>query len=393
MAYIPSSSTRIVGRTAFAKATSLYSYLDSLSQPSNNNVPEDDNSNTNEQPPQQQQVNSGSTGGGFSTSWADSLSSQPSSTPSAPQSLYNSPFAQQYPPAPVPAPAAATTSQYTPSSSPFGSSFADSLSSPPSQSDTVTELPPPNVVGTGSTPTSGPQTIEDEILSVEYSKMNPSTFETKVEIQTEASAEYQAEESIAELMNAAASPDGIGGDDYSTATTTYVANESTTAFPQPAVPIMSQPGESSQIVASSNNQQAAAVAQQLDDEEEAVSFALGNTITSSLSVTTSKSYLANRLSLRESRTKNEKRLSRSLYEIEKTAESIERIRRKADEQVKEAENDLADKLAEIQTNVDAEVSYLIFLVLVGIIRQEGDCMTFHYRHFFLNRYFFLLCLD
>ena len=327
MAYIPSSS--IVGRKAFTtSSSSLYSYLDSLSQPSSSNTPEDDNSKQNEQP-QQQQVN-----GGFSTSWTDSLSSQP---------------------APV---EPGTTSQYTTPSSPFGSSFADSLSSPPSQSDAVIELPPPN----GSTSATGtePQTIEDEILSVEYSKINPSTFESKVEIQTEATAEYQAEESIAELMNAAASPDGIGADDtndvdFSTTKTTYVANESTTAFPQPEIPIMSQPsGQTTQIVPSNNEQQQQQ--QQTDDEEEAVSFALGNTITSSLSAATSKSYLANRLSLRESRTKNEKRLSRSLYEIEKTAESIERIRRKAEDQVKEAENDLADKLAEIQTNVDAEVS-------------------------------------
>ena len=222
----------------------------------------------------------------------------------------------------------------------MGNSWADSLSSAAPEQPQTQELP---------TELAASSTVDEEILSFQYAgKKTPPTqatktaYENAVEAQVESAVDYSKEESIAELMTQ------VG----------YPTNEAPVqpTIDAPAPPVFTQPQTSTTtIVQSSPNTFSFNNKNDDDDEEEAVSYSLGSTISSSLSSATSQTYISSRLSLSESRTKNEKRLSRSLHEIEKTAETIEQIKRRAQEQVKEAEEDLADKLQEIQNNIDAEV--------------------------------------
>lgn len=103
-----------------------------------------------------------------------------------------------------------------------------------------------------------------------------------------------------------------------------------------------------------------------EEEEEAVASAIDSTIASSLSSSISRSYLASRLSLQESKNKNEKRMSRSVYEIEKTEEAIEKIKLRAQEEIQRAETELENKLADIQSNLDSEIERITSLLLSQI---------------------------
>lgn len=91
-------------------------------------------------------------------------------------------------------------------------------------------------------------------------------------------------------------------------------------------------------------------------DDEKISFTIAAAAASTLGVNTSRNYRTTRQTLRESRGKNEKRLSRSTYEKEKSSDKILAIRAKADEQIKIVERDLEGKLVDIQGSFDSEVS-------------------------------------
>ena len=91
-------------------------------------------------------------------------------------------------------------------------------------------------------------------------------------------------------------------------------------------------------------------------DDEVISFTIAAAAASTLGVNTSRNYRATRQTLRESRGKNEKRLSRSSYEKEKSSDKITAIRAKADEQIKIVERDLEGKLVDLQESFDSEVS-------------------------------------
>lgn len=90
--------------------------------------------------------------------------------------------------------------------------------------------------------------------------------------------------------------------------------------------------------------------------DEIISLTISAAAKSTLGSNTSRNYMTTRQTLRDSIVKNEKRLSRSLYEQEKTAEKIASIRARMEEQIVNAEKELEEKLNDIQKNFEDEVS-------------------------------------
>jgi len=95
-------------------------------------------------------------------------------------------------------------------------------------------------------------------------------------------------------------------------------------------------------------------ADKCDDEQ--ISLIIADAAKSTLGVNTSRNYRTTKQTLRESRGKNEKRLSRSSYVKEKSSDKISDIMKKAEEQVKIVERDLEEKLVDLQKEFDNEVS-------------------------------------
>jgi hypothetical protein len=108
-------------------------------------------------------------------------------------------------------------------------------------------------------------------------------------------------------------------------------------------------------------------ADKCDDEQ--ISLIIADAAKSTLGVNTSRNYRTTKQTLRESRGKNEKRLSRSSYVKEKSSDKISDIMKKAEEQVKIVERDLEEKLVDLQKEFDNEVSQpasqpaFVFMVL------------------------------
>lgn len=108
----------------------------------------------------------------------------------------------------------------------------------------------------------------------------------------------------------------------------------------------------SSVQSSSDNQ----VQEKERSPDEIISLTIAAAAKSTLGTNTSRNYVTTRQTLRDSKNKNEKRLSRSVYEQEKSAEKIASIRARMEEQIRNAEKELEEKLSEIQKNFDDEVS-------------------------------------
>ena len=91
-------------------------------------------------------------------------------------------------------------------------------------------------------------------------------------------------------------------------------------------------------------------------DEEKFTTNLISIVETTLKSSSSRSYMETKASFSISKSRNEKRLSRSIYEIEKTKENIRKIKQRANTNVMEAEKDLEEKLKEIQKKLDIEVS-------------------------------------
>lgn len=90
-----------------------------------------------------------------------------------------------------------------------------------------------------------------------------------------------------------------------------------------------------------------------NDEETSLTIAAA--AKSTLGIFVSRNYRNTKQALRESRSKNEKRLSRTNYEKEKVAEKIAGIKARAADQIKTLEFELDEKLVEYQKKFDSEV--------------------------------------
>ena len=90
--------------------------------------------------------------------------------------------------------------------------------------------------------------------------------------------------------------------------------------------------------------------------DEIISLAVEAVAKSTLGIKTMRNYSSSKQTLRDSKAKNEKRLSMCNYEKGKTAEKIAGIKSQIEQLLKDAANDLEDKLNDIQGNFDDEVS-------------------------------------
>ena len=97
-----------------------------------------------------------------------------------------------------------------------------------------------------------------------------------------------------------------------------------------------------------------------ESPDEIISLTIAAAAKSTLGANTSRNYRTTGQTLRDSKMKNEKRLSRSTYEKEKTSEKIASIKARMEEQIRNAEKELEEKLTDIQNNVDEEVSPRIY---------------------------------
>lgn len=93
-----------------------------------------------------------------------------------------------------------------------------------------------------------------------------------------------------------------------------------------------------------------------NDEETSLTIAAA--AKSTLGIFVSRNYRNTKQALRESRSKNEKRLSRTNYEKEKVAEKIAGIKARAADQIKTLEFELDEKLVEYQKKFDSEVRFI-----------------------------------
>ena len=93
-----------------------------------------------------------------------------------------------------------------------------------------------------------------------------------------------------------------------------------------------------------------------NDEETSLTIAAA--AKSTLGIFVSRNYRNTKQALRESRSKNEKRLSRTNYEKEKVAEKIAGIKARAADQIKTLEFELDEKLVEYQNKFDSEVRFI-----------------------------------
>ena len=93
-----------------------------------------------------------------------------------------------------------------------------------------------------------------------------------------------------------------------------------------------------------------------NDEETSLTIAAA--AKSTLGIFVSRNYRNTKQALRESRSKNEKRLSRTNYEKEKVAEKIAGIKARAADQIKTLEFELDEKLVEYQQKFDSEVRFV-----------------------------------
>jgi len=126
---------------------------------------------------------------------------------------------------------------------------------------------------------------------------------------------------------------------------------------------MSTEGNGDEIMNSSNIKENPSISESSDDQvqkkeespDEKISLTIAAAAKSTLGSNTSRNYMTTRQTLRDSKVKNEKRLSRSVYEQEKTTEKIASIRARMEEQIKNAEKELEEKLSDIQTNFDDEM--------------------------------------
>lgn len=108
-------------------------------------------------------------------------------------------------------------------------------------------------------------------------------------------------------------------------------------------------------------------------EDEEISFAIAAVAKYTLGAKASRNYISVRHSLSDARGKNEKRLSRSLYEKEKASEKIAVIKARMEEQILAVEEGLNLKLNEIQGNFDEEMDRTKNLLL-SQVQIESDKM-------------------
>jgi len=108
--------------------------------------------------------------------------------------------------------------------------------------------------------------------------------------------------------------------------------------------------------------------------DEEVSLAMNSVAAITLGDTANRAYKTTRKSLDESKSKNMRRVSRSEHERRKSADKILAIRKRMEEQMKEVENELDDKLVEMQGNYEKEANRIEALLSAQVsyeaTRQE-----------------------
>lgn len=97
--------------------------------------------------------------------------------------------------------------------------------------------------------------------------------------------------------------------------------------------------------------------------DEEISLAIGAATESTVGPNMIRNYVNTRQTLRDARAKNEKRLSRSNYAKEKSAEKIAATRARMEEQIMSLENDLEEKLDGMQNNFDDEMNLVKDLLI------------------------------
>jgi len=151
---------------------------------------------------------------------------------------------------------------------------------------------------------------------------------------------------------------------YETSTNKYEqipTNQTPSIGTQAEAPLSSQRDEVVEV-GTSTKMQSQGNKKTLIFDEEKFTTNLNSIVETTLKSSSSRSYMETKASFSISKSRNEKRLSRSIYEIEKTKENIRKIKQRANTNVMEAEKDLEEKLKEIQKKLDIEVDRIFSLL-------------------------------
>ena len=114
--------------------------------------------------------------------------------------------------------------------------------------------------------------------------------------------------------------------------------------------------------------------------DEIISLTVESVAKSTLGIRTMRNYSSSKQTLRDSKAKNEKRLSRCNYEKGKTADKIAGIKSQMEQLLKDAANDLEDKLNDIQANFDDEVSSVQLSLEISCIQLDIPTIQFWFGY-------------